>query len=69
MNDELQKLAYSYQEAAEAVGVSAATLRRHVNNGDLAVRYIGSKPVIQADELRAWLDALPSEAPSERRRR
>lgn len=57
-----QKLAYTYQEAANSVGVSVRTLQRLVERGDLAVKYIGSKPVIRASELDAWLETLPSEA-------
>ncbi|MFK0042057.1 helix-turn-helix domain-containing protein [Paenarthrobacter sp. NPDC090517] len=55
------KLAYTYQEAANSVGVSVRTLQRLVERGELAVKYIGSKPVIRASELDAWLDSLPSE--------
>lgn len=55
------KLAYTYQEAANAVGVSVRSLQRLVERGDIAVKYIGSKPVIPAKELDAWLEALPSE--------
>ena len=55
------KLAYTYPEASAAVGVSVRTLQRVVERGDIAVKYIGSKPVIQAAELGAWLDSLPSE--------
>lgn len=61
-----KKLAYTYEQAAEAVGVSARTLRRFVDRGDLAAKYINTKPVILASELEAWLESLPSEGPSER---
>jgi excisionase family DNA binding protein len=57
------KLAFTYEEAGEAVGVSAQSLRRAVANHELVVRYIGTKPVIPADELKAWLDQRPTEAP------
>lgn len=57
-----QKLAYTYQEAASSVGVSVRTLQRLVERGEIAVKYIGSKPVIRATELDAWLETLPSEA-------
>ncbi|WP_138417962.1 helix-turn-helix domain-containing protein [Sinomonas gamaensis] len=56
-----KKLAYTYEQAAEAVGVSSRTLRRFVERGDLAAKYINSKPVILASELEAWLESLPSE--------
>ena len=58
---EPKKLAYTYDQAAAAVGVSARTLRELVARGDLAVKYVGSKPLILASDLEAWLEALPSE--------
>lgn len=60
----MTKLAYPLPEAAELAGTSLAVLRRKIAAHDLTVRYIGHKPVILADELKAWLEALPTEAPS-----
>jgi hypothetical protein len=60
------KLAYSIPEAAEIASTSVSVLRRNIAANDITVRYIGTKPVILADELKAWLNALPTEAPSER---
>lgn len=57
------KLAYSIPEAAEMASTSVSVLRRHVAAHDITVRYIGHKPVILADELKAWLNALATEAP------
>ena len=57
------KKAYTIAGAAEAYGVSTDTLRSHIKAGNLAVKYPSSKPVIAADELEAWFEALPSEAP------
>lgn len=57
------KLAYTYEEAAEAVGVSVRTIRRLVHDGDLAAKYPTSKPVIPASELEAWFESLSSERP------
>ncbi|GAP53831.1 hypothetical protein AHiyo6_03960 [Arthrobacter sp. Hiyo6] len=56
------KLAYSIPEAAEMASTSVSVLRRKIASNDLSVRYIGTKPVILAEELKAWLEALP-EAP------
>jgi len=53
------KLAYSIPEAADVASTSVSVLRRKIANNDLTVRYIGTKPVILADELKAWLEALP----------
>ena len=58
----MSKLAYSIPEAAEIASTSVSVLRRKIAANDITVRYIGTKPVILADELKAWLEALP-EAP------
>jgi hypothetical protein len=57
------KLAYSIPEAAEMASTSVSVLRRKIAAHDIAVRYVGTKPVILAEELKAWLEALPTEAP------
>ena len=57
------KLAYSIPEAAEVASTSVSVLRRKIAANDITVRYIGSKPVILADELKAWLESLTTEAP------
>jgi len=59
----MNKLAYSLPEAAEIASTSVAVLRRKIAANDITVRYIGHKPVILAEELTAWLEALPTEAP------
>lgn len=58
----MSKLAYSIPEAAEIASTSVSVLRRKIAAHDLTVRYIGTKPVILADELKAWLEALPAES-------
>jgi excisionase family DNA binding protein len=58
------KVSYSIEEAAEATGYSTDTIRRALRNNDLTARYANTKPVILATELREWLEALPTEAPS-----
>lgn len=56
------KRAYTVQEAAAAYGVSADVIRAHIKAGNLSARYPTSRPIIGADELNAWFEALPSEA-------
>lgn len=56
-------MAYSIPEAAEVASTSVSVLRRKIAASELTVRYIGFKPVILADELKAWLESLSSEAP------
>lgn len=55
------KIAFSIEEAAEAVGYSTDTIRRAIRNNDLTVKYANTKPIILATELQAWAEALPSE--------
>ena len=58
-----QKIAYTFEEAAEQCGYSIRTLKQHVANGNLAARYANTKGVIRHEDLADWLDALPAEAP------
>jgi excisionase family DNA binding protein len=60
----MSKIAFSIEEAAEATGYSTDTIRRALRRGDMTARYANSKPVILATELKEWLEALPTEAPS-----
>ena len=55
------KLAYTYAEAAVAVGLSKSTLRAAVQRNELIAAYSGSKPLILLEELRRWLQTLPQE--------
>lgn len=58
-----QPLAYSMKGAAEATGVSVTTLEREIEAGNLNVRYVRSKRVIDADELKAWVHSRPYDRP------
>lgn len=62
----MAKLAYTYDEAAEATGYSVRTIKEAVARGDILARYANSKPVIQAAELEAWLSSLPTVSPRNR---
>ena len=55
-----ERLAYTISDAAVAVGVSERVIRRALASGDLTAKYVTSRPVILADELRAWVEAAPS---------
>lgn len=56
-------IAYALTDAAAAVGLSERTVRDAIRRGDLAVRYAGRKVLIRADDLDAWVDAMPSDRP------
>jgi len=58
------KIAFSIEEAAEAIGYSPDTVRRAIRNNDLVARYANSKPVILATELQEWMQSLPTENPT-----
>lgn len=58
--NETTKLAYSIDEAAEAVGMSTDAIRRAIRRGDLCAVYPTTKALITVDELRAWLAAAPT---------
>jgi len=53
------RLAYTYDEAATAVGLSKQTLRTAVDRNELVPSYSGSKPLFTVEELRRWLGQLP----------
>lgn len=59
----MSKLAFNFEEAAEATGYSVDTIRRAVRNSELTARYANSKPVVLVTELNEWLNALPTETP------
>ncbi|MEV8148748.1 hypothetical protein AB0O52_11475 [Arthrobacter sp. NPDC080073] len=62
----IQKLAYTFEEAAEQTGYSIRTLKQEVADGRLLARYANTKGVIRHEDLAAWLDALPAEPPANR---
>lgn len=59
-----QKLAYTFEEAAEQTGYSVRTLKQASADGYLLVKYANTKGVIRHVDLDAWLDALPAEPPA-----
>lgn len=56
----MDKLAYTYDEAAEAVGLTVYKIREHVRNGRIVAKKDGKTPIIQAGELRRFVDDLPA---------
>lgn len=55
--------AYSIAQAATRLGIGTSTLRQLIRRNEIAAKYIGTKPVIRAAEIDAYLDAAPSEPP------
>ena len=56
------KIAYTVQEAAEATGLSVSTIRAMIRENRLPARQYGTKILIAADDLRAFIDTLPEVA-------
>ncbi|MGY4642817.1 hypothetical protein [Cellulomonas sp. URHB0016] len=57
----LAVVSYSIDGAAAATGMSADVIRRAIRAGDIIAHYPTSKPLILADELRAWVERAPTE--------
>lgn len=58
-----KKRAFTIVEAAEAYGVSTATIRRAINTGELPAKRLGSvsngKRLIALRDLEEWFERLP----------
>lgn len=57
-NNNKGKLAYSRQEAAELLGVHLNTIDRHIRQGTIPARKLGTRWIIPASALHAWLEGL-----------
>jgi len=53
-------MAYSVESAAEESSTSRDTIYRAIRCGDLRARKIGSRTVILAEDLRAYLTSRPA---------
>ena len=62
----MEKLAYRIPEAVQVASVSKTKLYEAMNSGTLPAHKHGSRTVIMADDLRAWLQALPNYKPEEK---
>lgn len=60
-NKVTQPIAYNVQSAGAAVGYSAGTIYKALQNGELTARYANSKAIITHEELHAWVKSLPLE--------
>lgn len=52
-------IAYTIDQAAEAVGLSTFPIRQAIDKGELSPRYSGTKPLILHSELVEWAESLP----------
>lgn len=56
-------IAYTLDQAGEAVGLSTFPIRQAIEAGDLTPKYSGRKPLIDHDDLKAWFKSLPVARP------
>jgi predicted DNA-binding transcriptional regulator AlpA len=55
-----QKLAYTFEEAAEQSAYSVRTLKQAVADGKLIARYVKTEGVIRHEDLATWIAQLPT---------
>ncbi|MDR6613606.1 hypothetical protein [Leifsonia sp. 1010] len=60
-NTSVPRIAYSIEAAADECGMSPSMLKVFINNGALKVHYANSKTIILADDLKEWIERLPTE--------
>jgi excisionase family DNA binding protein len=53
------RLGFSPDEAAASAGVSRTRIFEAIRDGTLTARKAGKQTVIESDELRRWVRALP----------
>lgn len=54
-------VAVTLDRAAEMAGVSVETVRRAIRANRLIAHYQSKRPVVLVDDLRAWIEAAPTE--------
>lgn len=58
---EVERLAYTVQQLAQALGLSDQQIYNHIERGDLTPKYSGTKQIIPVREAQRFVDALPDE--------
>jgi excisionase family DNA binding protein len=56
MEQNIERLAYSIQEAATAIGISSRVVHDFVKKGSLAHFRVGARVLIPVDELKAFIE-------------
>jgi excisionase family DNA binding protein len=57
------ELAVPIDEAARRAGIGRSSLYEAINRGELPLRKSGRRSLIRIDDLKAWIDALPTATP------
>ena len=60
MTDNLEKMAFSVDEAAMRAGLGRDALYAAIRAGNLEARKFGRRTLVTSDALRRFLDSLPS---------
>lgn len=58
-------LAFSIETAAQVASVGRSSIYEELKAGRLKAKKVGRRTVILADDLRAWLEAMPAMGSSE----
>lgn len=56
-------VSFDLPRAAAACGLSVRELQHAIRDGDLVAHYRGTKPLIEFEELKAFVRALPTARP------
>ena len=56
----MEPISLPIEKAAEAVGLSRRYLDGAIADGSLVAKGAGAKTLIEVDELRAWIKAMPT---------
>lgn len=54
-----EPLAYSPKQAAQTIGIGLTALYLEISAGRIKMKKYGRRTLIAADDLKAWLAALP----------
>lgn len=54
------QVSYDLRGAAQAAGCGVTSIKEAVDTGDLIAHYRGTKPLIRAIDLDAWVASLPT---------
>jgi excisionase family DNA binding protein len=57
-------IAYSIEDAPQAVGVSRTRIFEAVRKNELTARKAGRSTIIETDELKRWVRSLPTRLPA-----
>jgi hypothetical protein len=57
-------IAYSIEDAPQAVGVSRTRIFEAVRKSELTARKAGRSTIIETDELKRWVRSLPTRLPA-----